>query len=132
MIFRCFYPLCSIEEGTVVTLLRQDEIELLKLIDLEGLQQDEAASAFGVSRKTVWRDLHEARRKIADALVNGRPIEVAGCVRRDTEGCPKQESIPCLKTSGGKCPRVNCPYSAGKSGDDPAGQKQWEEDSSQD
>ena len=49
--------------------LNPDEIELLRLIDLEDLEQEEAAEKLGVSRKTAWRDLHEARRKIADALV---------------------------------------------------------------
>jgi Fe2+ or Zn2+ uptake regulation protein len=43
----------------------------------------------GVSRKTAWRDLHEARRKIADALVSGKGIEITGC-RIAAEGrCPR-------------------------------------------
>jgi len=62
---------------------------LIRLIDLEGLEQEEAAEKLGVSRKTAWRDLHEARRKIADALVNGKGIEMAGCTKAAEGQCPK-------------------------------------------
>ena len=61
--------------------LQPEEIELIRLIDLEGLEQEEAATRLGVSRKTAWRDLHETRKKIADALINGKGIEIAGCQR---------------------------------------------------
>lgn len=74
----CYAPVCR-ESTTGSITLRYDEVELLKLIDLKGLQQEEAAAIMGVSRKTVWRDLHEARRKLVDALVNGRAIEIIGC-----------------------------------------------------
>jgi hypothetical protein len=69
--------------------LQPDEIELIRLIDLEGLEQEEAAERLGVSRKTAWRDLHEARRKIADALVNGKCIEMTGCIKAAEGRCPK-------------------------------------------
>ncbi len=85
----CYTPCCCPEqEGTGIS-LQPEEIELIRLIDLEGLEQEEAAEKLGVSRKTAWRDLHETRRKIADALVNGKSIEMAGC-RKASEGrCPK-------------------------------------------
>jgi len=70
-------------------LLQPEEIELIRLIDLEGLEQEEAAERLGVSRKTAWRDLHEARRKIADALVNGKGITMAGCTKVAEGRCPK-------------------------------------------
>ncbi|HNX18061.1 MAG TPA: DUF134 domain-containing protein [Methanoregula sp.] len=91
---RCYKPCCHPEEsGNEISLL-PDEIELIRLIDLEGLEQEEAAERLGVSRKTAWRDLHEARRKIADALVNGKGIEMAGCTKAAEGRCPK-------------CPREN-------------------------
>jgi len=72
----------------IITLL-PEEVELLKLIDIEGLEQEEAATVLGVSRRTVWRDLHNARKKVADAIVSGKVIEIAGC-RRAAEGlCPR-------------------------------------------
>ena len=86
---RCYKPCCCTDDEDEGVALQPEEIELIRLIDLEGLEQEEAASQLGVSRKTVWRDLHEARRKIADALVNGKGIAVAGC-RKAAEGrCPK-------------------------------------------
>lgn len=53
-----------------------EELEILRLIELENLTQEEAAAMMGVSRKTLWKDLHKARKKIAEALVNGCAIHV--------------------------------------------------------
>ena len=85
---RCYKPCCHEEEGQGIS-LKPDEIELIRLIDLEGLEQEEAAERMGVSRKTAWRDLHEARRKITDALVNGKGINMAGCTKAAEGRCPK-------------------------------------------
>ena len=84
--FRCFGPLCG-RPGEFVVIL-PEEVEALRLVDLAGLEQEEAARALGVSRKTLWRDLHEARGKVADALVHGKTIRIAGCGREREEGCP--------------------------------------------
>ena len=90
--FRCFGPLCG-RPGAVVDLL-PEEVEALRLVDLQGLEQEEAALTLGVSRKTLWRDLHEARGKVADALVHGKMIRIAGCGRQREEGCPEDEGDP--------------------------------------
>ena len=55
-----------------------DEVEALRLVDLEGFSQEKAADALGVSRQTVGRILDEARRKVADALVNGKAVLIDG------------------------------------------------------
>ncbi|MCM2465024.1 DUF134 domain-containing protein [Methanoculleus oceani] len=89
--FRCFGPLCGAPDEVV--LLLPEEVEALRLVDLRGLEQEEAAVALGVSRKTLWRDLHEARAKVADALVHGKTIRIAGCGRRLEEGCPEDEDV---------------------------------------
>ncbi|KUK60961.1 MAG: hypothetical protein XD82_1399 [Methanoculleus marisnigri] len=86
-VFRCFGPLCGRPDEFVVIL--PEEVETLRLVDLQGLDQEEAAVALGVSRKTLWRDLHEARGKVADALVHGKTIRIVGCDRRPQEGCPE-------------------------------------------
>ncbi len=86
---RCYKPCCCPDEESAGIMLNPDEIELIRLIDLEGLLQEEAAEKLGVSRKTAWRDLHEARRKIADALVNGKGIEMTGCKKAAEGHCPK-------------------------------------------
>ena len=54
--------------------LEADELETVKLIDVEGLDQEGAAQKMQVSRITVQRIYKTARRKIADALVNGKVI----------------------------------------------------------
>lgn len=90
--YRCFAPLCSADEhegGTVMLL--PEEVEVLRLIDLEGLDQEQAAALLGVSRKTAWRDLHEARRKVADALLNGKTLGIVGCARRGCDTCPHED-----------------------------------------
>ncbi|RKY54775.1 MAG: hypothetical protein DRP89_04570, partial [Candidatus Neomarinimicrobiota bacterium] len=51
-------------------------LEALRLIDLEGLSQEEAGQRMGVSRGTIWRLLKNARRKIAQAITEGRPIYI--------------------------------------------------------
>jgi predicted DNA-binding protein (UPF0251 family) len=86
---RCYKPCCCLGEENEGVSLKPEEIELIRLIDLEGLEQEEAAERLGVSRKTAWRDLHDARRKIADALVNGKGIEMAGCTKAAEGRCPK-------------------------------------------
>ncbi len=57
-------PMSEIEKIT----LHQDELEALKLCDLDGLTQEEAGESMGISRGTVQRILAVARRKVASAL----------------------------------------------------------------
>lgn len=90
---RCFAPVCQNGEPQGAVYLRPDEFEVLRLVDLEGLHQEEAATRLGISRKTVWRDLHGARRKVADALVHGREICVAGCTQSD-DACRRSDEHP--------------------------------------
>jgi len=55
-----------------------EELEALRLVDLEDLTQEEAAANMGVSRKTLWNDLQKARKKVITALVNGNAICIQG------------------------------------------------------
>ncbi|MEG9195337.1 MAG: DUF134 domain-containing protein [Candidatus Methanoglobus sp.] len=59
-----------------VLILDPAELEAIRLIDLEGLSQEEAGERMGVSRGTVWRLLKNGRRKVATALSEGRAIAV--------------------------------------------------------
>jgi len=52
------------------------ELEALRLADLEGLSQEEAGEKMGISRGTVWRLLQSARKKTAQALTEGRPLQI--------------------------------------------------------
>jgi predicted DNA-binding protein (UPF0251 family) len=102
---RCYAPQCLPSEGSEAVSLLPEEVEILKLVDLEGMEQEEAAARLGVSRKTAWRDLHSARKKVADALVNGKTLEVTGCARKREGHCPRWNLDLCPKRGGGPCPR---------------------------
>ena len=58
--------------------LQLDELEALRLADLEGLYHDAAAERLGVSRATFGRLIARARGKVADALVNGKMLVMKG------------------------------------------------------
>jgi len=52
------------------------ELEAFRLVDLEGLSQEEAGEKMGVSRGTVWRLIQSVRKKTAQALSEGRTISI--------------------------------------------------------
>ena len=74
-------PLSQME----VTELGLDELEAMRLCDLEGKQQEEAAAAMGVSRGTIQRLLETGRGKAIDALVHGKALSFSDadhvCIR---------------------------------------------------
>lgn len=55
-----------------------DEYEVFRLIDSENMTQEEAASRMEVARTTVQRIYNNARKKIADAIVNGKILMIEG------------------------------------------------------
>ncbi len=83
-----YYPRVASGSPTGMARLSVEEMEALRLVDLLGLPHEEAAGMMGVSRKTLWRDLTSARRKLVEALVNGWAIQISGgdFVLRGTEG----------------------------------------------
>ncbi len=58
--------------------LAVDELEAIRLADLEGLYQEQAAQRMNVSRQTFGRILEAAHKKVADALVHGKALSIAG------------------------------------------------------
>jgi predicted DNA-binding protein (UPF0251 family) len=81
--------------------LSVDELEALRLADLEGLYQDAAAARMGVSRATFARIVESSRRKVAEALVRGRALRIAGGPvafvgqrRFRCQGCQHEWSLP--------------------------------------
>lgn len=59
-------------------ILKLEELEALRLKDLEGLEQNECADKMEVSRPTFQRILSSARETIADCLINGKMIHIEG------------------------------------------------------
>ena len=58
--------------------LSVEEAEAVRLKDMEGLEQGECGQRMNISRTTFARVLGSARQKVADALVNGKAIRIAG------------------------------------------------------
>lgn len=65
-------PLRELDE----IVLGLDELEAMRLTDLEGLYQAAAAEKMGVSRQTIGNILNSAHRKLADALLNGKALRI--------------------------------------------------------
>lgn len=58
--------------------LEMDELEAIRLADLECLSQEEGAERMNVSRATFGRIVADGRKKVADALVHGKAIRIEG------------------------------------------------------
>jgi predicted DNA-binding protein (UPF0251 family) len=80
-------PACTLEQVT----LTLDEVEALRLADLNGLYQEQAAEQMKISRPTFARIVEEARRKVADALIHGKALRLEGGVVRMKEGTEMPE-----------------------------------------
>ena len=61
-----------------VIVLSLDELEAVRLADLDGLYQEQAAEQMGVSRQTFGRIVASARGKVARALVEGKALRIKG------------------------------------------------------
>jgi len=55
-----------------------DEFETIRLLDHQGLDQEKAAELMGISRPTVTRIYISARKKIAEALTEGKALNIEG------------------------------------------------------
>jgi uncharacterized protein len=58
--------------------LFQEELEALRLADVEGLTQAQAAEHMGISRSTFQRMVAQARRRVAQAIVQGDALHIEG------------------------------------------------------
>ena len=65
----------SLLEDVVLTV---DEFEAIRLADLEGLYQEQAAEKMNISRPTFGRIVESAHKKVADALVKGKALKIEG------------------------------------------------------
>jgi uncharacterized protein len=67
-------PACSLTE----IVLALDELEAIRLADLEGLYHEQAAERMGISRATFGRIITAAHGKVAEALVRGQVLRIEG------------------------------------------------------
>lgn len=96
-------------------ILKLEELEAVRLKDLEGLEQSECAEKMEVSRPTFQRILLSAREKIADSLVNGKTIHIEGgnftrnicpvrCLDCGKEWMESYENMETIKNGEYACP----------------------------
>lgn len=94
-------PLNGSGTGSEIIIMTVEEYETIRLIDLEGLTQEECAERMQVARATVQNIYKEARGKISQSLVNGNTLKIEGgdyMLYSDSErryGC-------------GQCRRIRC------------------------
>ena len=67
-----------------------DEFETVRLLDREGMTQEQCAERMGVARTTVTAIYESARRKIAEALVDGKRLLIRGGSYRLNNQCTVQ------------------------------------------
>ena len=106
-----FFSPIVLDDGDTV-IMEADEYEVLRLHDLEHLSQAEVAAQMLISRPTVTMLLASAHEKMADALVNGKPIDIEdgncevcelGCA------CPPEKKNTCAKKE--RC-AASCRYAS--------------------
>jgi hypothetical protein len=99
--------------------LTLDELEALRLADLEGLYQEQAAALMAVSRSTFGRIVEAAHRKVAEALVLGKALRIEGGVvasASEPRQCPR-----CARDrDGAACRDAACPQCRHRHGLRPA------------
>jgi len=66
-----------------------DEYETIRLIDLEGLTQEECSIQMNVARTTIQVIYNDARKKLAESLVNGKELQIEGGEYRLCDGFEK-------------------------------------------
>jgi predicted DNA-binding protein (UPF0251 family) len=69
-------PTSALEE----VVLAVDELESMRLVDVDALYYEQAAEQMGVSRRTFGRIIDSARRKVAQALIEGMALRIEGGV----------------------------------------------------
>jgi uncharacterized protein len=92
----------SAESSNGLVILTLDEYETIRLIDMENFTQEECSVQMNIARTTVQGIYDDARKKIADVIVNGKQMRIEGGVVRvceDNQGmCPRGNRLrPCCQ-----------------------------------
>lgn len=97
-----FGPLDLPTEASNCVNMTVDEYETIRLIDLKGFTQEECANQMNVARTTVQGIYIEARKKLAESLVNGKILFINGGEYRLCDGLGKGCGQGCHKQLYGR------------------------------
>ncbi|QVK17390.1 DUF134 domain-containing protein [Mycoplasmatota bacterium] len=89
---KMFVPYGKKIEFNDYIILLHDELEAIRLKDIENLHQNECAEIMDVSRQTFQLIIDSARKKVARALIEGNPIKIEGghyTLSKYTQKCPE-------------------------------------------
>lgn len=92
-----FGPLDIQPESNNIIVMTVDEYESIRLIDLVNLTQEECAEQMDIGRSTVQGIYTEARKKLADALVNGKMLCIDGGEYKLCDSYPNGCGIGCCR-----------------------------------
>lgn len=104
-------------------ILTVDEYETIRLIDRRGMSQEQCAAFMQIARTTVQRIYETARKKLADFVVEGRPLRIEGGDFRLCNGsstgcgcvdCFKQKLYEKYKEKGEDIMRIAVTYANGE------------------
>ncbi len=88
--------------------LAHDELEAIRLADLDGLFQEDAAAKMSISRPTFGRIINKAHQKIADAIINGKSIKIADGLPESLNNKSKQTCNNCGRKLNSENHRNKC------------------------
>ncbi|HHZ02588.1 MAG TPA: DUF134 domain-containing protein [Tissierellia bacterium] len=97
-----FGPLDSTGEKNHFVIMSVDEYETIRLIDLEGLTQEECAGLMNVARTTVQGIYQSARKKLAEFLVEGKVLRIEGGDYKLCEGEGEEHKRYCHRNRCGR------------------------------
>lgn len=100
-------PISNLDE----VYLTLDEFEAVRLADLQGMYQEDAAKKMNISRQTFGNIITSAHKKIADSLVNSKALKIEGGVVKMMErhficyDCKHEWTLPYGAGRPGECPK---------------------------
>lgn len=100
-------PLSRLKEVSLAI----DEFEAIRLADLEGLYQEDAAKQMNISRQTFGNIIESAHKKIADSIINAKALKIEGDDAKMEErkfvcyDCKHEWALPYGAGRPGECPK---------------------------